>query len=263
MDPDDEVILDYTDLVEGAYYEEEDDLRALALQSLGEEYVRSEKLIVLTEGPVDAEVLQKTLEVRYPHLRDYVSFPDFHGSNAQGSAGSLANLVKAFAGSGIPNRVVALFDNDAAGHDAMRGLQGAAVPANIKTLALPHLPYAESYPTVGAQGASKTDVNGRACSLELYFGSDVLEDDGGNPPPVQWGGLVRSLNRHQGAVADKRALRGRYLEAVQRAAASTEAYAEHDWAPMERVFDMIFKAFEQWDVPNEVGGDEKAGGPRK
>ncbi len=94
VDPDEGVVLDYTDLAEEGFCSEEDDLREIALQGLREEFVASEKLIVLTEGPTDAEVLQKTLEARYPHLQDYLAFPDFHGPNAEGGAGALARLVK-------------------------------------------------------------------------------------------------------------------------------------------------------------------------
>lgn len=122
VDPKAEVVLDYTDLVGGGWYSEEDDLRELTLQDLRENYIASERLILLTEGSTDAGVLKKALEVRYPHLKDYVSFPDFHGSNAKGGAGALANLVKGFGGSGVSNRIVALFDNDAAGYDARRKL---------------------------------------------------------------------------------------------------------------------------------------------
>ena len=241
VDPEAEVVLDYTDLLGGGRYSPEDHPRDLALQELREEYVVSEPLIVLTEGSTDAEILRKTLEVRYPHLKDYVSFPDFHGSNAEGGTGALVNLVKGFAGSGVPNRVVALFDNDAAGMDAMRILDGASLPDNFKVLSLPPLEYAKSYPTLGPQGRAEVDINGRACSLELYFGRDVLENDEGDLAPIEWSGRVRSLDRYQGPVVGKGGLRRKYLDKLS---ASLDAWAEHDWEPMDLVFSTIFGAFE-------------------
>lgn len=244
VDPQVEIVLDYTDLVGGGWYSEEDDLRELALQNLREEYVISERLIVLTEGSTDAEVLRRTLEVRYPHLKDYVSFPDFHGSNAEGGTGALVNLVKGFAGSGVPSRIVALFDNDAAGEDAKRKLKGTALPDNIKVLSLPVLEYAKSYPTVGPQGTARINVNGCACSLELYFGRDVLEDDDGELALIEWSGRVRVLDRYQGAVVGKAALRNKYFSVLSRVAESSEAWEQHDWEPMERVFAAIFGALE-------------------
>lgn len=244
VDSETEVVLDYTDLVGGGWYSEDDDVRELAMQDLRNEYVVSEKLIVLTEGSTDAEVLKKTLEVRYPHLKDHVSFPDFHSSNAEGGTGALVNLVKGFIGSDVPNRVVALFDNDAAGDDARRKLDEIALPNNIKALSLPVLEYAKSYPTVGPQGMAEVDINGCACSLELYFGCDVLEDNDGKLAPVEWSGRVRALDRYQGAVAGKAMLRSKYFNVLSQAAESSEAWEQHDWEPMERVFASIFEAFE-------------------
>lgn len=244
IDPKFEVVLNYTDLVGGGWYSEEDDVRELALQNLREEYVVSERLIILTEGSSDAEVMRKTLEVRYPHLKDYVAFPDFHGSNAEGGTGALVNLVKGFASSGVPNRIVALFDNDAAGDDARRKLDRTALPDNMRVLSLPPLEYAESYPTVGPQGRAEVDVNGCACSLELYFGRDVLEDAEGNLAPVEWSGRVQALDRYQGAVVGKATLRHKYLATLSQAAASCKAYEQHDWEPMESIFEVIFEAFE-------------------
>lgn len=241
--PDAEVVLDYTHLVGGGWYSEDDDVRELALQELREGYVVSERLIVLTEGSTDAEVLRQTLDVRYPHLKDYVAFPDFHASNAEGGTGALVSLVKGFVGSGVSNRVVALFDNDAAGDDARRKLDRIVLPDNIRVLSLPQLEYAERYPTVGPQGNAEVDVNGRACSLELYFGRDVLGDDADNLAPVEWNGRFPALNRYQGAVIGKAELRSKYLNVISQAATSRQVWEQHDWEPMERVFDAIFSAF--------------------
>ena len=44
----------------------------------------------------------------------WLGFMDFEGVRIGGGAGSLVNIVKAFAGAGIVNRTVALFDNDTA-----------------------------------------------------------------------------------------------------------------------------------------------------
>jgi len=243
VEPESEVVLDYTELLAGGFYSHEDDLKELALRDLREEYVVSERLIVLTEGSTDAEVLRRTLNVRYPHLKDYISFPDFHGSNAEGGTGALVNLVKGFAGSGVPSRVVALFDNDAAGEDARKKLGKTTLPDNVKVLSLPPLDYAKSYPTVGPQGTAEVDINGRACSLELYFGRDVLEDDKGNLAPVEWSGRVQSLGRYQGTVVGKAALKRKYLDVLSQAVNSRDARLEHDWGPMDLVFTAIFRAF--------------------
>ena len=73
----------------------------------------------------------------YPHLDDYFGFMDFEGVRIGGGAGSLVNIVKAFAGAGIVNRTVALFDNDTAARAVLAGLRSIRLPSNIVVKHLP------------------------------------------------------------------------------------------------------------------------------
>jgi hypothetical protein len=75
-----------------------------------EEYQSSAKIILLTEGKSDTAILSAALDLLYPHLAGYYSFMEFDALRVGGGAGNLANLVKAFAGAGIANRTIALFD---------------------------------------------------------------------------------------------------------------------------------------------------------
>ena len=61
------------------------------------------------------------MQLLYPHLADYFTFMDFEGARVGGGAGNLANIVKAFAGAGIVNKIIAIFDNDTAGEAAIQG----------------------------------------------------------------------------------------------------------------------------------------------
>jgi hypothetical protein len=140
---------------------------------------RDASLVVLTEGSSDSQLLSLALSVTHPHLVGFLTFMDF-GYGAQGSAGDLAKLVRAFAGAGIANRVVALADNDTAGRDALRQLRQVELPANYRVLHYPDLPLLENYPTLGPQSDEPVVMNviGLAGSLELYLGQDVLTADG-------------------------------------------------------------------------------------
>jgi hypothetical protein len=89
---------------------------------------------ILTEGVTDRRVLEASLKLLYPHLAEYYAFMDFDGANAPGGAGQLVNTVKAFAGAGIANRVIALFDNDTAARSALRGLEGVSLPSSMRVL---------------------------------------------------------------------------------------------------------------------------------
>jgi len=243
FEADELLILDYTELVHAGYYSEQDALRDLAIEELSEGFATNQKVVILTEGSTDTLILRRTLDVLYPHLRDFYSFVDFSAANLAGGAGALANTVKTFVGSGIQNRAVALFDNDTAAKDALRALSSVELPDNVKVVQLPTLDLAEDYPTIGPQGRVNININGLACSIELYFGSDVLADPEHGFVPIQWKGYNQTLSQYQGEILDKSRLQERYLRIVSEAEASQETKNSHDWDPIAKVFETLFEAF--------------------
>jgi hypothetical protein len=117
-------------------------------------------------------------------------------------AGNLVNTIKAFVGSGISNRVIAIFDNDSAGFEAIRGLSRTSIPSNIRIMNYPNIKIAKSYPTLGPSGLSSLDINGLACSIEIYFGEEVLNIDG-EFSPIQWKGYIEGVKKYQGEIMNK------------------------------------------------------------
>src|SRR5205823_12551628 len=190
------VTQELTDLVEGEYFEVGANMTEWALQTLKGDYSINSPVIVLTEGSTDSECIRRALGVLYPELTEYYSFMDL-AVRAPGGAGSLVHVVKAFAGAGIENRIVALFDNDTSGHAALSLLQGIRLPQTIRALTYPTIDSARSYPAIGPTGMVNQDINGSACSVELYFGRDVLMASG-SLVPVQWRGYDDRLKRYQG-----------------------------------------------------------------
>jgi hypothetical protein len=237
------LVLDYSDLVEGGYYQSDDDLCAWARQSVWHDARVNDRIIILTEGSTDSELLQATLAVRYPHLKDYYCFPDFARANAAGGAPTLVATVKAFISASIQQRVIALFDNDSAAEDALRGLRDVCPPDNIHVLLLPALDLARSYPTLGPQGTVMVDVNSAAASLELYFGRDILTDGDNTLVPVQWRGWNQAVGRYQGEVLHKEDLQRRYRALLKQISLDPGAAATHDWSGMDAVFGAIFRVF--------------------
>jgi hypothetical protein len=102
------------------------------------------------------------LDLLYPHLGGLVRFTDFQQTKAQGSAGSLANTVRTFVAEGVTNRVLALADNDTAGHEAMQVLKTMQLPDNVRIAHLPTLPSLQKYPTLGPQ-SRLTQFDWSAC----------------------------------------------------------------------------------------------------
>jgi HEPN superfamily Toprim-like protein len=237
-DADENVFLDLTE-VEGDYFAEGDEPVQEALAETIRVGKVCEKILVLTEGRTDTRILSKSLTILYPHLADLYSFLDHEAFHFGGGTGNLASLVKGLAGVGIGNRVIAVFDNDTAGAIQADDVRKLRLPENFRILTLPPLKFARRYPTIGPNGALRTDINGCACSIELYLGAAALTDEDGSLIPVQWRGYEAKLKRYQGELVDKKGVEHRYLDALD----APESLDEANLASMRAVLQMIFTAF--------------------
>ncbi|MFE4831464.1 hypothetical protein [Streptomyces sp. NPDC056672] len=206
-------------------------------------------LVVLTEGRSDVAILEPAFALLHPHLTDLVRFMDFAHRPA-GGAGPLAATLRTFAAAGIANRVVALFDNDTAGCDALRALRPDTLPANLRAVRYPDLELARRYPTIGpptcdAPGGRRehADVNGAACSIELYLGIDVLAEGGGSLPPVQWRSFISGMDRYQGEIMGKAALQQAFQTKLRAASNSPTVMASQDWSGLQAIFAAVLTAF--------------------
>jgi hypothetical protein len=237
------VIQDVTELIEDGSYALADPICRSAQESLTQDYPRNEKIIVLTEGSTDAAILKASLDLLYPELADYYSFMDFGSSRAPGGAAALAQTVKAFVGSGIVNRVVALFDNDTAGREALGTLSRIALPSNIRAMTYPSIPLAKEYPSLGPGGLVSLDINGLACSIELFLGRDVLAAKEGLTP-AQWTGYNKSLREYQGEILGKDELQRRFWAKAKTCRSGRRRAKGTDWSEMHALLQLLFCAFQ-------------------
>jgi hypothetical protein len=182
---------DLTDVINGGWVEEDQ-----------AKYVDYEKIIILTEGKSDVEFISKSIEKLYPHLKEYYHFIDFDEYKVESSASALVKLITSFAAANVKHPIIALFDNDTAGLKEMKKLTSKSVPPNIKILKYPDITIAKKYPTVGPTGKKKMNVNGLACSIEMYFGVDVLTRNN-ELIPIQWKGFEEKEKKYQGEISDK------------------------------------------------------------
>jgi len=235
------VTQDITDLVNGGYYSTTDAICDLAQNELKGDYSTNSRIIILTEGPTDTQVLKTSIDLLYPHLSGYYSFMDL-AVRAPGGAGSLVHVIKSFSGAGIENRTVALFDNDAAGHSTASLLDEIRLPPNIRVMHYPDVPLASCYPTSGPNGMAIQDVNGAACSIELYFGRDVLTS-AGNLIAVQWKGFDQKAKRYQGEIQEKDILKKRFFDKVNFAKKTGDFPPPGDWEDMRTLLNTVFDAF--------------------
>ena len=82
-------------------------------------------------------------------------------------------------------------------------------------LHLPDIELGRSYPTIGPQGTHDSDINGKACGIELYLGKTALSSASGLRP-VRWTGKDQKMGVWQGEIDNKIAVRESFLEELTR-----------------------------------------------
>lgn len=199
------------------------------------------KITLLTEGITDSRILRASLNDFYPEARGLYSFVDFEGFKVEGGASPLARLLRGFAGAGLTDRFIAIFDNDAAGHEALASLKSSiALPSNIRAITLPDLEFARDYPTIGPTGKVNADINGAAVSIELFLGRDTLIGDGGLRP-VRWSQWNNKAQRYQGEIEDKQKVITRYLAAIKEV--KYPELLKRKFGDMDALLRAIFRVF--------------------
>ena len=252
--PQENLTYDLSDLVAGGWVDKGDDLVAVAENLMNEDFLLSQRVIVLTEGDTDRKFLERSLRLLYPHLAEYFHFFDFTGRKVGGGAGELANLVRAFAAADVRHRILALFDNDTAAKAALNSMDTDSLPSNIAVRNYPNLPLARDYPTLGPSGGARMDVNGLAGSFELYLGEDALRDDDGVLSPVQWTGYDRRVRSYQGEILDKQNVLDRFAKKLACCETRPDQIIHYDWVGIEAILDMIRRAFHPIDTQAILSG---------
>ena len=154
------VSLDVSDLKVGGYLEEDVALCASRRSSNGVQPPGLAPTVIMAEGSSDIRIFQRSLEALFPERQDYFSFFNHSELNVDGGANYLIKFLKAFGAARVPLRLVAIFDNDAAGIQAFHQAKRLGLPRSMIVLRLPDTDLARAYPTVGPQGNHIVDVNG-------------------------------------------------------------------------------------------------------
>jgi HEPN/Toprim N-terminal domain 1 len=207
-----DVVLDIGDLINAGWIDPDD--RICEIRRAPNAYGRSilEPAVIITEGSTDIIVLKRGLQRIYPHLTDYITFFDYEGSSVDGGASYLVKFLRAFAAARISTLIVAVFDNDAVGLEALKTASQLSLPENIRVTKYPDIDLARAYPTIGPQGMSEMDINGQAVSIELFLGCHNISDEEGRLFPVVWSNYVSSVKRYQGNIQDKRSALENFLK---------------------------------------------------
>jgi hypothetical protein len=137
------------------------------------------KTLIVTEGQTDTEFIKKSLVKLYPHLSDLYHFLDFQFK--EGSTKALIQIVRSLAASGIPNNIIAIFDNDVEGIEAIKSISNTTFPAHVRILRYPDISIANKYPVSSWDNEPLVfdNVNGKGCAIEMFLGKDCLTSNEG------------------------------------------------------------------------------------
>lgn len=231
------VAIDYSDLVGGGYIGEKEDVVSMAKLHIQHSVIVRENIIIVAEGVTDLRYLEQSLQILFPDLTNYFSFFDVKGSKVQGGVADLVRFVKGVVGAKLSNRFCVMFDNDLAGLDGMEQLKKIRIPSNVTLMHYPDMSMFNSYPVTLDDQLTNMNINGVGCSIELYFGKEILMFNN-SLTPVE----VRCINgKHHGKVANKPELQRRFLSKCSRSLKQgIDTNTAEDWSGMRSIWRSIF-----------------------
>jgi hypothetical protein len=247
-----EFFCDITDLLLSEYLDIDD------FEDMKNRYFKNDKIIVLTEGKSDINILSRTLKLLYPHLYTYFAFMDFDNAKIGGGVGPLTSIVKSFAGVGISNKIIAIFDNDTAAKSATKQLDRIELPSNIKIMFLPEIMRLKNYPTLGPTGQNKMNINSIAGSIEMYLGHNALFDDTSQTYyPIQWKGYDAGQEQYQGEVIEKDIIQQNYFEILGICEKDSNQISNYDFDDIHLILENLFNVFSKYEQKSMIEEIEK------
>lgn len=130
---------------------------------------RQGSILVVTEGSSDARILRRALEFLRPDVKDFFRFIDGDERHHFWGTGNLVKFAEGLIRIDIQNKVLFVLDNDTEGVAAHQKLQALSMPESMRSMVLPDIEELRSFPAVGPEGVSNSDINGRAASIECYL----------------------------------------------------------------------------------------------
>lgn len=239
---DGEFVCDFTDLLLSEYIDID------YFTDTKDRYFNNDKIIILTEGKSDIEILSRSLKLLYPHLYTYFAFMDFDNAKIGGGVGPLTSIVKSFAGVGISNKIVAIFDNDTAAKSATKQLDKIQLPPNIKIMYLPEIERLKNYPTIGPTGENLMNINNISGSIEMYLGQNALfNNDTETYYPIQWKGYDVGQKQYQGEIIEKDIVQQNYYKILELCENNSNEITNFDFEDIKLILENLFEIFNEYE----------------
>jgi len=154
--------------------------------------------LLITEGSSDSLIIKNALDWIYPDINGFFEFIDMEANYPFTGVGHIVNFYHGICKLGINRNIIFIFDNDTAGNDAL--LRCIDPPENISLIKLPDLKLFENFNTVGPNGNSTIDINGKAVSIECFLDLKYRISD---EPTIRWISYFEKVDRYQGSLINK------------------------------------------------------------
>lgn len=164
--------------------------------------LRTQKILIATEGKSDARILRRALDLLRPDVTDFFRFIDGNERYHYWGTGNLVNFAEGLVRIDIQNKVLFLLDNDAEGVSAYRKLQRLTMPKNLRSMVLPEIEELRTFPALGPEGLVNHDINGKAAAIECYLDLNLPEH---STARVIWSNYRQDIGAWHGALEDKEA----------------------------------------------------------
>jgi hypothetical protein len=186
-----ELVWRYFDLIEAGYFSSDEIYRPLET---------SQKFLVVTEGSSDTLVIESALKQIRPDIADYFYFVDMQNRYPFTGTGNMVNFAKGLNAIRTLNKIIFVVDNDTEGRRSLEEILRFSLPGNMSAMSLPDLEELRAFPTLGPNGRSTENINGRAASIEAYLD---LNFSNTSPAVVRWKNYIPEKDAYQGAIESK------------------------------------------------------------
>ena len=135
----------------------------------------------------------------YPEIADFFDFVDMKENYPFTGTGNLYNFCMGLCRINVLNNIMVIFDNDTAGVEKYRQALSLEKPQSFLVTKLPDHPDFRNMQTVGPQGNTTEDINGKAVAIECFLDFDSVS----HPPSIRWTEYKKNINAYQGELESK------------------------------------------------------------
>ncbi len=161
-----------------------------------------EKILIVTEGSSDTDIIQKCINLLYDDISDFFEFIDMEQNYPFTGTGNLKNFIKGLSKISILNNILVILDNDTSGLSVYNDIKEIILPKNLKVITLPNHVDFDNFKCKGPQGDSLENINGKAVSIECFLDHNLIDED----IYVRWTGFNDKLTQYQGNIEPKNSL---------------------------------------------------------